>query len=87
MNIENATEFIFRPLDGQTKLYISKDLQKLIDMNNHRLVGIYAVFKIGYTDILMAMCWNKCGEPIVMSKFVDKLFFMHFYQSWDVVNL
>lgn len=41
MEISNATEFWFMPeMSERGKIYISKDLQKLIDMNGGDLFNI-----------------------------------------------
>ena len=42
MDKERAKEFLLDD-DDNGKIYISKDLQKLLDMNGNRLIGIFAV--------------------------------------------
>ena len=71
MDKERAKEFLF-DADDENKIYISKDLQKLIDMNDGRLIGIFAVLETESGDTLMNMDWAYSGEPIIMDRFIHK---------------
>ena len=87
MDKEKAKEFIFCPHEGQNKIYISKDLQRLMDMNDGELVWIYAVIETESGDTLMNMDWAYSGEPIIMNRFIHKDYFMKHYWFYEVVNL
>lgn len=87
MDKEKAKEFIFVPDDGREKIYISKDLQKLMDMNNGELKGIYAVIETSSGDTLMHMDWSYSGEPIIIGRFVHKIFLWSLLSYYDVVKL
>ena len=86
MDKERAKEFL---LDDEYagKIYISKDLQKLIDMNNGRLIGIFAVLKTESGDTLMHMDWAYSGEPIIMGRFLHKEFFLDANSHQEVVYI
>ena len=85
MDKEKAKEFLFD--DQEThKMYISKDLQKLIDMNDGKLFFIYAVIETESGDTLMEMDWNYAGEPIIMRRFIHKEFLTK-YKNKDIINI
>ena len=85
MDKEKAKEFLF---DNQNthKIYISKNLQKLIDMNGGELFFIYAVVETESGDTLMYMDWSYAGEPIVMQRFIHKEYFLK-YKNKEIINI
>lgn len=85
MNKIKAKEFLF---DNQSlhKIFISKDLQKLIDMNDGELFFIYAVIETESGDTLMEMDFDYAGEPIIMRRFIHKEFLIK-YKNKDIVNI
>ena len=88
MDKERAKEFLFdAEIIGENKIYISKDLQKLIDMNGGRLISIFAVVETESGDTLMHMDWAYSGEPIIMGRFLHKEYFLEANYSQEVVNV
>lgn len=85
MDKEKAKEFLF---DDQKrhKIYISKDLQKLIDMNDGELFFIYAVIETESGDTLMNMDWSYDGEPIIMRRFIHKEYLIK-YKNKDIIKI
>ena len=77
MDKEKAKEFLFDD-HGSNNIYISKDLQKLMDMNNGDLFFIYAVIETVSGDTLMDMEWSYSGEPIITRRFIHKDSFIEF---------
>ena len=71
MDKERAKEYLFDDHDRH-RIYISKDLQKLMDMNSGELFFIYAVVETESGDTLMDMDWSYAGEPIIMRRFIHK---------------
>ena len=86
MDKEIAKEFLFLDKDSR-KIYLSKDLQKLMDMNDGELFFIYAVIETKSGDTLMNMDFAYSGEPIIMDRFIHKDYFMHHYHFYEVVNI
>ena len=85
MEKEKAKEYLFD--DPEThNMYISKDLQKLMDMNDGNLFFIYAVIETESGDTLMHMDWNYAGEPIIMSRFIHKEFLLK-YKNKEVIKI
>lgn len=85
MDKEKSKEFLFD--DRKThKMYISKDLQKLIDMNDGNLFFIYAVIETESGETLMEMDWNYAGEPIIMRRFIHKDFLINF-KGKDIIYI
>lgn len=85
MDKEKAKEYLFDDQD-RNKIYISKDLQKLMDMNNGELFFIYAVIETESGDTLMNMEWSYSGEPIIMRRFIHKDYFIK-YKNKEVIIL
>ena len=86
MDKERAKEFLFDD-DDNGKIYISKDLQKLFDMNGNRLIGIFAVLETESGDTLMYMDYAYSGEPIILGRFLHKEFFLDANDYQEVVHI
>jgi len=86
MDKEIAKEFLFLDKDSR-KIYLSKDLQKLMDMNDGELFWIYAIIETKSGDTLMNMDFAYSGEPIIMNRFIHKDYFMRHYHFYEVVNI
>lgn len=87
MDTAKAKEFIFLDLWNNDKIYISKDLQTLIDMNDGSLNSIYAVVDTESGEKLFDMDFAYSGEPIIMRVFLHKKFFMDHYWNREIINL
>jgi hypothetical protein len=90
MDKEKAKEYIF--LDtvnmlNTDKIYVSRDLDTLIKMNDGSLTSIYAVVDTESGENLFEMDFNYCGEPIIMGRFIHKEFFMKWHDHLEVVNV
>lgn len=86
MDKEKAKEFIFfEPLEEI--IYISKDLDKLIELNEDSLTGIYAVVDTDNGEKMFEMDYAYSGEPIIMRVFLHKEFFMKHYWDRKVIEL
>ena len=84
MDKEKAKEFLY---DDDNKIYISKDLQKLIDMSGGKLIFIFAVLDTESGEILMHMDWAYSGEPIIMGRFIHKEYFLTANSSQEIVYI
>jgi hypothetical protein len=89
MDAALAKEFILLNdyLDSDNKIYISKDLSKLLEINRGNLVGIYGVIDTECGEKLMTMDWSYGGEPILMRVFLHKEYFLNNYWNREIVNL
>lgn len=87
MDTAKAKEFIFLDIWNDEKIYISKDLQTLIDMNDGSLTSIYAVVDTESGEKLFDMDFAYSGEPIIMRVFLHKKFFMDHYWNREIINL
>lgn len=85
MDKEISKEFLFDEKKSNN-IYISKDLQKLLDMNDGELFFIYAVIETDSGDTLMNMDWNYAGEPIIMGRFIHKDFLLKF-KNKNIINI
>jgi hypothetical protein len=90
MDKAKANEFIF--LDTidticTDKIYVSKDLNKLMDMNNGNLISIYAVVDTASGEQLFDMDFDYLGEPIITRVFIHKEFFINAYSTLEIVNV
>lgn len=90
MDKEKAKAFLFDAThehDGCKTLYKSKDLQKLIDMNNGDLFFIYAIIETESGDTLMNMDWSYSGEPIIMGRFIHLDYFLKYHWNKKIITL
>lgn len=85
MDKEKAKEFIYAPHDDN--IYISKDLQTLLDANDNDLIWVYAVIDTESGEVLMSMDWSYSGEPIIMRRFIHKAYFLKHYHNKTIVKL
>lgn len=86
MDKERAKEFLFYDMDDE-KIYISKDLQKLIDLNDGSLISIFGVVDTESGEKLFEMDFAYSGEPILMRVFLHKQYFMDYHYDSEVINL
>ena len=88
MDKEKAKAFLFDATHtGCMTLYKSKDLQKLIDMNNGDLFFIYAIIETESGDTLMNMDWSYSGEPIIMDRFIHLDYFLKYHWNKKIITL
>ena len=90
MDKEKAKAFLFDATHNGNScktLYKSKDLQKLIDMNNGELFFIYAILETESGDTLMNMDWSYSEEPIIMQRFIHLDYFLKYHWNKKVVDL
>lgn len=86
MDKEKAKEFIYAPHD-EKNIYVSKDIQTLLDRGDNELFWIYAVIDTASGEVLMSMDWSYSGEPIIMSRFIHKAYFLKHYHNKTIVKL
>lgn len=86
MDIAKAKEFLYMPHDEET-IYISKDLQTLLDRSNGDLISVYAVVETASGETLCYMDFSYAGEPIIMRRFIHKDYFMKHYQRKKIIAL
>ena len=90
MDKEKAKAFLFDATHDTTyrnTLYKSKDLQKLLDMNDGELFFIYAIVETESGDTLMNMDWSYSGEPIIMGRFIHLDYFLKYHWNKKVIDL
>lgn len=86
MDKEKAKEFIF--IDNiEDKIYISKNLDSLIELNDGSLIGIYAVVDTEGGEKLFEMDFAYSGEPIIMRVFLHKKYVMDYYHYIEPIIL
>ena len=87
MDAARAKEFIYLDDDNNT-IYISRDVQKLIDLNPmHNLIWIWAVVDTENGEKLFEMDFAYSGEPIIMRVFLHKAYFMEYHWTAKVIDL
>ena len=88
MDKEKAKEFIFLDIMNDVeKIYISKDLDKLMELNEGTLNSIYAVVDTESGEKLFEMDFAYSGEPIITRVFLHKKFFMDHYWNIEKIEL
>lgn len=87
MDAARANRFLYYDDDRNT-IYISRDVQRLIDMHPfHLLTWIYAVVDTENGEKLFEMDFAYSGEPIIMRVFLHLDYFMEYHWTAKVVNL
>lgn len=87
MDKERAKSFVLNKVHDCGKIYVSKDLQELMDMNDGKLRDIYAIVETESGDTLCDMDWAYSGEPIIMGRFIHKDYFFEHYSDAEVIDL
>lgn len=90
MDIANAKEFILLhdyTSKSDNKIYISKDIHKLIEMNDGKLFGVYGVIDTEDGEKLIETDFAYSGEPILMRVFLHKKYFLNHYWNREIVNV
>lgn len=83
---EMAKEYIYRSKCSR-KIYVSKDLERLMIMNEGDLAFIYAVLDTDNGEMLMHMDWSYSEEAIIMGRYLHKAFFLRYYSDYKVIYL
>ena len=90
MEKEKAKAFLLDSSHGEDHcrtLYKSKDLQRLLDMNNGKLLFIYAIIDTESGETLMNMDWSYSGEPIIMNRFIHLDYYLKYHWDKKVIDL
>lgn len=87
MDKERAKSFVLDKVEDCRKIYVSKDLQKLLDKNDGELYFIYAIVETESGDTLCNMDWSYADEPVIMGRFIHKDYFFKHYGHIEVVDL
>lgn len=86
MEKEKAKKFLYLDKNLNT-IFISKDLQKLLDKSDNQLFWVYAIIETQSGETLFEMDWSYSGEPIVMGRFIHAEFFFTHYHYMKIVEL
>lgn len=84
MDKERAKSFMYAP---DEKIYMSKNLQDLLDLSNNSLTYIYAILETESGDTLCNMDWSYSGEPIIMDRFIHLEYYLNHYWFKEIVKL
>lgn len=90
MDKEKAKAFLFDAThnSGYCRcIYKSKDIQKLLDMNDGELFFIYAIIETESGDMLMNMDWSYNQEPIIMGRFIHLDFFLKYHWNKKLIDI
>lgn len=90
MEKEKAKAFLFDASHGKNhcmNLYKSKDLQRLMDMNDGELFFIYAIIDTESGETLMNMDWSYSEEPIIIGRFIHLEYFLKSHWNKKVIDL
>lgn len=88
MDIARAKEFILIPLLDDTKIFISKSLDKILDQNGEDgLTSVYGVIDTEDGEVLMTTDYAYSGEPILMRRFLHKKFFINEFTTKEIIYL
>lgn len=75
MDISKAKRFVYHDFGNPEKIYISKDIQSIIEINPH-LLATYAVIDTESGEKMMKVEYAYDGEPIIMGGILGT--FLHY---------
>ena len=88
MDITRAKEFMLLPLFDESKIFISKSLDKIVEKNGEdELTGVYGVVDTEDGEVLMTTDYAYSGEPILMRRFLHKKFFINEFTTKEIIYL
>lgn len=89
MEVCKAKEFIYNPVSihSENKLYISKDLDKILEKTDGELISVYAILETPEGLVLFDMDFTYAGEPIILRKFMHKDSYLGFYSHKEIITL
>lgn len=88
MDITRAKEFMLLPLFDESKIFISKSLDKIVEKNGEdKLTGVYGVVDTKDGEVLMTTDYAYSGEPILMRRFLHKKFFINEFTTKEIIYL
>lgn len=88
MEVSKAKEFIIlEDYYDNNYFIISKDLDKILEITNNSLAGVFGIIDTEDGEVLMEMDWSYAGEPILMRRFLHKKFFINEYTTKEIKYL
>lgn len=88
MEVSKAKEFIIlEDYYDNPSFIVSKDLDKILEITNNSLVGVFGIIDTEDGEVLMEMDWSYAGEPILMRRFLHKKFFINEYTTTEIKYL
>ena len=75
MDISKAKRFVYHDFGNPEKIYISNNIQPIIDINEH-LLSTYAVIDTESVEKMMKVEYAYDGEPIVIGGILGT--FLHY---------
>lgn len=86
METSKAKEYLYKDMNNR-KIYIAKDLYKILELTDNELFFVYAVIDTPNGEKLFEMDYSYSGEPIVMRVLIHKDYYMKAHRSYKVINL
>ena len=89
MDIAKAKEFIYlrNEIDEENDIVISKDLDKILEITDNSLIGVYGVVDTESGEKLFHTDFAYSGEPILTNVFLHKDYIMHYYEDTKITKL
>lgn len=80
MDISKAKRFVYHDFGNPEKIYISKTLQPIIDINEH-LLATWAVIDTESGEKMVKVEYAYDGEPIIMGGILGTFLHYDFYMK------
>lgn len=80
-----AKEFIYNELIKDRKIYISKDLNKILEITNGKTISVFAVVDTEAGEVLCEVDLTYSGEPFIWKRFMHKDSFLKFNNDKEVI--
>lgn len=87
--LNDVKKYVYCPVSvfGEKKIYISKDLNKILEITEDSLISVYAALEMPNGLTLFTMEFSYSDEPLIMHRFMHIDSFMKFNNDREIVNL
>lgn len=87
--LSNVKRYLYCPVSifDEKKIYISKDLNKILEKTDGLLVSVYAELEMPNGLTLFTMDFSYSDEPLIMHRFMHIDSFMKFNNDREIVYL
>ncbi len=87
--LSDVKKYVYCPVSihDEKKIYISKDLNKILEKTEGDLISVYAALEMQNGLTLFTMDYSYSDEPLIMHRFMHLDTFFGFYNYREIVYL
>lgn len=87
--LSDVKKYVYCPVSihDEQKIYISKDLNKILEKTDGELISVYAALEMPNGLTLFTMDFSYSDEPLIMHRFMHIDSFLKFNNDREIVYL